>query len=314
MSNDRSLPDDSAASLPLFGSWPPPQPGADVAPDGVVGTGVVPGPPPGPPPGYGPQPGYSPQPARASKWGKAGGGAAAGAGIAAKAGFLGKLALLFKGATLLAKFKLAATMLISVAAYSWLFGWRYAVGFVALIAVHEFGHVIVNRAQGVPVSLPTFIPFLGAFVKVAPRSVREEAIGAIAGPVFGTAAAIALLEVSQHSRLLQALAYAGFFINLFNLIPALPFDGGRVAGALHPALWVVGFGGVVALEIWRPTPILLLVLIFGGIEMFRRIRRRAWVNNAYYAMSKVSRAAIGTTYLGVALVCLWGINAAYVPR
>ena len=87
------------------------------------------------------QPGYYPQPARSRRWGKAGGGAAAGAGVAAKAGLLAKFFLVFKSAAILVKFKFAATMLVSLVAYTWLYGWGFAVGLIVLLVVHEFGHI-----------------------------------------------------------------------------------------------------------------------------------------------------------------------------
>jgi Zn-dependent protease len=252
------------------------------------------------------------------RWGRAGGGAAAGAGVAAKAGILAKLFVLFKASAFLLKFKFLASMAVSVVAYAFLFGWWYAVGFVALIAVHELGHLVVLRSLGVKVSLPTFIPFMGAFVKMEsrPRSVAHEAIGALAGPAVGTLGALATLELSHvfDSPLLRALAYTAFFINLFNLIPALPLDGGRVAGALHPALWIVGLAAAVIFAIVHPTPVLIIILIIGGFELARRWRTHRWIDAAYYAIRPAVRVGIGTGYVAVAAFCLWGISVAYVPR
>jgi Zn-dependent protease len=254
------------------------------------------------------------------RWaGRAGGGAVAAGGAAAKSGLLVKLLLGLKGLVLLGKFKFALSMIISIGAYALLWGWRFAVGFVLLIAVHELGHVVVLRAQGMQVSAPMFIPFLGAFVSVRSpqRSVAEEATSAIAGPVVGAAASYAVLEFSRAtgSPLLQALAYTGFFLNLFNLLPALPLDGGRVAGALHPAIWAVGMGAAVLFLLWHPSPVLVFVLLFGGIEAVRRWRaHRAGQTGAYYSVPTRTRALIAAAYVAVALFCLWGMNAAYLPH
>ena len=124
--------------------------------------------------------------------------------------------------------------------YAQLFGVAFGVGIVLLILIHESGHVVVARVMGMPVSLPVMIPFLGAFVsmKQQPRTVAQESIMAIGGPVLGSIAAglcyagYLSMPDSSTGRLLQALAYFGFLINLFNLIPLTPLDGGRVFRAL----------------------------------------------------------------------------------
>jgi Zn-dependent protease len=257
-------------------------------------------------------------PAGRKGWGRVGGGTAAAGGVAAKAGLLAKFFLLFKSIAILAKFKFAASMLVSVVAYAFLFGWWYAVGFVILLAVHEFGHVVVLRAQGVKSTLPTFIPFMGAFVKVQSRqqSVAHEAASALAGPVAGTLGAIATLELSNvfNSQLLRALAYTAFFLNLFNLVPALPLDGGRVAGALHPALWFVGLGAALVFEFIHPNIILPFILLLGVLEIGRRWKRGHLIDPSYYAIAPGVRIVIGTAYLSVAAICLWGMDVAYVRR
>jgi Zn-dependent protease len=280
---------------------------------------------PAPPPAWDPQQGQlassappAPPAAPRKRWGKAGGGAAAAGGVAAKAGLLAKFFLAFKSVAILAKFKFALSMLVSVVAYSFIFGWLFAVGFVILLAVHEFGHVVVLRAQGVKATLPTFVPFMGAFVKVQSRqqSVAHEAASALAGPVAGTLGAIATLELSHvfNSQLLRALAYTAFFLNLFNLLPALPLDGGRVAGALHPVLWFVGLGGALVYEFIHPSIILPFILLLGVLEIGRRWKSGRLVDPSYYAIPKGVRVAIGTAYLSVAAICLWGMDVAYVRR
>ncbi|MDQ1485102.1 MAG: hypothetical protein QOJ62_795 [Actinomycetota bacterium] len=252
------------------------------------------------------------------RWARAGGGAAAGAGVAAKGGLLTKLFFVFKGATFLVKFKFAGTMALSVLLYSWIYGIWFAVGLVGLLAVHEFGHYAAFRAQGVKVSLPTFVPFLGAYVKTESpiRSVAHEAAGGLAGPAAGALAGIGLFELSRamNSPLLQALAYVSFFLNLFNLLPVPFLDGGRVAGALHPALWVAGIAGGVVVEMWRPSRILPFILLFGVISLVPQWRRWKTSRHTYYAIASSTRVAIGSAYAAVAILCLWGMNVAYVPR
>ena len=282
-----------------------------------------------PPPRYpdylsrsGPQPPYgvpAPRAGQRRRAGRIGTGAAAGAAVAAKAGLLGKLFFALKGATVLLKFKGALSLIVSVGVYAVFWGWKFALGFVLLLFVHEIGHVAVLRAQGVPASAPMFIPFLGAFVSVKgrQRSVAEEAWSAIAGPVTGTIGALVCLQLAglDGSSLLRALAYTAFLINLFNLIPALPLDGGRVAGALHPAVWWVGIVGAIGLLLWRPSPVLVLVLVLGGMEALRRWQsRRAGHDSEYYSVSGSTRLAIASVYIGVAVLCLYGMHISYIAR
>ncbi len=228
--------------------------------------------------------GQPPVPVRQKRrrWERAGGTAAAGGGVAAKAGLLTKLFLALKASVVLVKFKFALSMAVSVIAYAFIFGWWYAVGFVALIAVHELGHVVALRFMGIKASLPTFIPFMGAFVtmKSKPKSVAHEAVSALAGPAIGTLGALAAFELSHvfNSPLLRALAYTGFFLNLFNLVPALPLDGGRVAGALHPALWIVGLVAAGVFAVLHPSPVLIFILVLGTVELVRRWRTHKWID------------------------------------
>lgn len=256
---------------------------------------------------------------RRSRKQRAGAAGAGGATLAAKGGLLAKLAVVLKAGALLGKFKLVGAMFISVLAYSLFFGWPFAVGFVVLIFIHEMGHVVVLRAQGVKASAPMFIPFLGAFIKVKgeQRSVGAEARSAMAGPAFGLAASALCLELANitSSPLLHALAYVGFFLNLFNLAPALPLDGGRVAGALHPAVWFVGLGLILVLDVRHFSPILTLILILGGVEAVRRFRRRKDpAQQAYFAIPGSERLAIGAAYIGLLALCAVGMIATYVPR
>ena len=174
----------------------------------------------------------------------------------------GKFALLFAG-----KLKLLTTsgsMLVSVAAYSLIWGWKFAVGFVLLLFVHEMGHVIQLRREGVEASAPMFIPFLGAVVcgKSLGDDAAAEARVGLAGPVLGTLGAAALhrrLRVADRQRPLPALAFTGFFLNLFNLLPIVPLDGGRAMAAMSPWMWFVGFFAIVGFAFAFPNPIIILI-------------------------------------------------------
>src|SRR6266699_5164386 len=177
-------------------------------------------------------------------------------------------AFLAKFGFVLLKFKFLFSMFVSAAVYVWIGGWWFGIGLVLLLFVHEMGHVLEAKRQGLPVSAPLFIPFMGALItlKEMPHNAWREAKLAIAGPLLGSAAALALYVagVAYDSRPLKAIAFLGFFINLFNLLPASPLDGGRIAAALHPAMWFAGVAGLVALAIFRPNPILILILLISA--------------------------------------------------
>ena len=132
-----------------------------------------------------------------------------------------------KWAFVLVKF---SSIFIAVAAYALIFGWKFAVGFVLLIFVHELGHYIEAKREGLKPKLPVFIPFLGAYVQYTRGHPWQTVRVAIAGPILGGAAAGVCLAIAQSngSRLMYALAYSGFFLNLFNILPFGIFDGGAV--------------------------------------------------------------------------------------
>jgi Zn-dependent protease len=136
--------------------------------------------------------------------------------------------LAFKFGFVFVKF---GALFLSVGGYALLWGWRFGVGFVALILVHELGHFVEARRQGYQASLPMFVPFLGAFVAIRGAfSPWKNGLVALAGPVAGGAAAAVAFGIgaATGSDLLQALGFAGFFLNLFNLIPVGFLDGGAI--------------------------------------------------------------------------------------
>ena len=212
-----------------------------------------------------------------------------------------------------------ASMLVSIAAYALLWGWTFAAGFVALIFVHEMGHALEMRRQGVRAGAPVFIPFVGAIIAMRsqPASAYQEATIGLAGPAAGAAASlvVALMAADTHSHFLRALAFIGFFLNLFNLFPALPLDGGRAVGALHPAIWLIGLIGLVGYEVWSPSPVLLLVIIMGSIELWRRWKgRNVGAARTYHDLTASQRAGIGFSYAALVGACLIGMHATYVVR
>jgi Zn-dependent protease len=236
---------------------------------------------------------------------------------------LAGLAIKFKTAALavlkLKIFATSGTMLVSTAAYAWLWGWRFAVGLVLLLLVHELGHVLELRRQGIPTSAVLFIPFLGAAVgmKEMPKDAWREARVALAGPIIGSLGAVGVWAAGEalDSDFLVALAFTGFLINLFNLLPIVPLDGGRAVAAIHPAAWAFGLAGLVALTVLYPNPILLAVLVLGGFELWHRIRQwRDPEAAAYFQVAPVHRAVAAVTYLGLAALLALGMSATHVER
>jgi Zn-dependent protease len=123
---------------------------------------------------------------------------------------------------------------VSFAAYSlWFHSWKFGLGLVLLILVHELGHFIEARRQGVPVTLPTFVPFVGAFVTTRQAGLPpwRSALISLAGPFLGGLGAAALWAIgsAQDSFLLVVLANVGFLLNAFNLLPIGFLDGGTIA-------------------------------------------------------------------------------------
>ena len=228
----------------------------------------------------------------------------------------------FKGfALLLLKVKFlgtALTMVVSIGAYALLFPVWFAVGFVVLIWIHEMGHVLQLRREGIAASAPMFVPFLGAFVamKQMPKDVLAEARVGLAGPILGSLGALGawgVYEVTQEPLFL-GLAYVGFFLNLFNLLPMLPLDGGRAIGALSPVFWLVGVLGVVGLLFVNPNPILIFIAILGGMELWRRWRGRGTPEGkAYFAVEPKDRLLVGLVYFGLIALLALGMAATFVP-
>ena len=188
-----------------------------------------------------------------------------------------------------------------------------------LLFVHEMGHVLEAKRQGLPVTAPLFIPFFGAFItmKQMPQDAWNEAKVGIAGPLVGSAGALALWIAGEavDSNSLKAIAFLGFLINLFNLLPVVPLDGGRIVGALHPALWFVGFLALLGLVVVRPNPLLILILIFSGMELWSRWQMRNHPERqSYYRVRPSQRVTMAALYFGLAILLVIGMHATHVPR
>lgn len=198
------------------------------------------------------------------------------------------------------------TALLSVGAYSLIFSWQFAIGLVVLIFIHEMGHVIALRRYGVKASAPIFIPFMGAFIgmKQLPKNATMEAVVGLGGPVIGSLGALGawVLYAIYDDPLFLIMTYIGIVLNLFNLLPILPLDGGRAVSAISRWFWVVGFAGVIGLMIVMPNPILLIILLLGAPEAWHAIRHRGKDEDGYYTVPFGERVAISATYFGLIFV------------
>jgi Zn-dependent protease len=244
-----------------------------------------------------------------------------GPAIAAIIAFLAKFKSIL---LLLPKLKLlttAGTMLVSVAAYATLWGWQFAAGFVVLLLVHEMGHVIQLRREGIKASAPMFIPFLGAVItskSLGDNALAEARVG-LAGPILGSigSAACILIWHATGNDLFRALAFTGFFLNLFNLMPVVPLDGGRAMAAMSPWMWFAGFGGLIVFAYLFPNPIILLFILIGGLETYRRIKQRrrgGVVEQVYYRVRPRDRAIVAAIYLSLAALLVVGMHTTHLPR
>ena len=216
-------------------------------------------------------------------------------------------------------FSTSASMLVSIVAYQLIFGWAFSVGFVLLLLLHELGHVFQLRREGIKASAPMFIPFLGAVIsaKSMGDDAGAEARVGLAGPILGSIATLVPLAIwlATGSHLWQALAFIGFFINLFNLLPILPLDGGRAMAALSPWVWLIGFAGLLALAFFFPSPIVLLILLLGGMESWRRWKaRNTPEGRTYHRIPARTRALVAATYLLLIVALAFGVSATHLPR
>src|SRR2546425_10412707 len=216
---------------------------------------------------------------------------------------------------------LGFSALFSVAVYSLIFGWPFAIGLVLMLFVHEMGHAVVMKLKGIPIGGMIFIPLLGAAVimRQLPRNVRDEAEVGIAGPVAGALAAMVSLALARiyPGAVWAPLAYWGFFINLFNLIPIVPFDGGRVLGAIDRRIWIVGFIGLVAFQIWswingNHSLFLLLFVVLAASQLWsRRKVPNTPEAQAYYDVPIGERIVLGLAYFGLAAVLVLGMSISH---
>jgi Zn-dependent protease len=200
----------------------------------------------------------------------------------------------------------AGTMLLSLVVYASIWGLPYAAGFIALLFVHEMGHYIAARQRGLDVGAPTFIPFVGAWIalKELPHDVETEAYVAMGGPLVGTVGAVLCYLVGRNTDtpVLIAIAYSGLFLNLFNLLPVSPLDGGRITAIISPRVWLFGAPLMLAVLLYRPSPLLFVIAIIAFPQLIKawKYDPRAPENIAYYGVPLQTKLEYGGLYLALA--------------
>lgn len=191
------------------------------------------------------------------------------------------------------------SMLVTVAAYATKFRLGLVIGFVLITLIHEVGHAVVIRAKGLRTGFMVFIPFIGGAVtlKDQPRSAYDDAQIGLAGPIAGTLASLVSLQIYKwtDNPLYLLIASVGFVLNLLNLLPLGPLDGGRISAAITKWMWLFGGGAVVYKTFKQPNPLMILILILAVFQVYASIVREQ-DDKTFYEVTFAQRAAIAVPY------------------
>jgi Zn-dependent protease len=199
--------------------------------------------------------------------------------------------------------------------YSWTFGWPFAAGFVLLIFVHEMGHVIAAKWLGMPVTAPIFIPFVGAYItmKENPRDAWTEALMAYGGPLAGCIGGWFCwwLALQFHEPWIMGVASITFVMNLFNLIPVPPLDGGRICAAVSPWFWFIGIILLGAAVFYFHASASIFIIIIVLAIAIPRLKQTFFERNTpemqrYYDTHISNRLTMALMYLGLIAALLLG--------
>jgi Zn-dependent protease len=210
--------------------------------------------------------------------------------------------------------KSGGTMLLMIWIYTRIWGWQFAVGFVLLLLVHECGHLLVAKKFGLKVGAPVFIPFMGAFIalKEAPRNAWMEACVGIGGPMLGSLGALvcnALGEILD-APIFIALAWFGYFLNLFNLTPVGMLDGGRIVTALSRWLWLPGFAVLIWFGWKFPNFVIWLMVLLSLPRIYSLFRKRSEEERRYYEVTPAQRWTMSILYFGLIAVLVFAMHLA----
>nr|WP_057912395.1 site-2 protease family protein [Peribacillus muralis] len=232
--------------------------------------------------------------------------------------FLGKMKWLF-ALLKLAKVGSLLSIFVSLGAYALVYGWKFAVALVYLIYIHEMGHLLAAKRKGIKTSNAIFIPFVGALIalKEEPKNANQEAYLAFGGPLLGTLAflpAIPLFMITENPFWLLVITL-GSLINLFNLMPVHPLDGGRIVGVISTKVWILGIIGMVVYMFYHPNPLLILFLLLGISKWWKEFRSETTRNQRVnliefnkFGLEQVERYAGAADEEKIRLVNIWNME------
>ena len=210
--------------------------------------------------------------------------------------------------------KSGGTMLLMIWIYTRMWGWQFGLGFVLLLLVHECGHLLVAKKFGLKVGAPVFIPFMGAFIalKEAPRNAWMEACVGIGGPMLGSLGALLCNSLGEifDAPIFIALAWFGYFLNLFNLTPVGMLDGGRIVTALSRWLWLPGFAVLIWFGWKFPNLVVWLMVLLSLPRIYSLFRKRTEEERRYYEVTPVQRWTMSILYFGLIAVLIFGMHLA----
>jgi Zn-dependent protease len=196
------------------------------------------------------------------------------------------------------------SFVVTIAAYTTQFPLAVVVGFVVITLIHEIGHAVVIRAKGLRAGFMVFVPFIGGAVtlKDQPRTAYDDALIGLAGPVAGTLASLACLQFYKWTNdpLWLLIAFMGFAINLFNLLPIGMLDGGRISAAVTKWMWVFGGGVIVWKVIDQPNPLIILIAVLAGFQVYASLEREK-NDKVFYEVTPPQRAAIAVLYFALVI-------------
>jgi Zn-dependent protease len=210
--------------------------------------------------------------------------------------------------------KSGGTMLLMIWVYTVQWGWKFAVGFVLLLLIHECGHLIVARKFGLKVGAPIFIPFMGAFIalKEAPKNAWMEASVGIGGPILGSLGALVCNSLGEllGAPIFFALAWFGYFLNLFNLTPVGMLDGGRIVTAMSRWLWLPGFAVLLWFGWQYPNFIVWLMIALSVPRVVSLFRKRTEEEQRYFEVTPTQRWIMSVLYFGLIAILIFGMHLA----
>ena len=195
------------------------------------------------------------------------------------------------------------SMLVTVFAYAMKFPLGIVVGFVIVTLIHEIGHALAIRAKGLRAGFMVFIPFIGGAVTIKDqvRTAYDDAQIGLAGPVAGTLASLIALQIYKWTDqpVYLLIAFAGFVLNLINLLPIGSLDGGRISGAVTKWMWVIGGAILTYKTVKQPNALLILILVLSVFQVYASILREK--EDKFYEVTGAQRAAIAVAYFSLVI-------------